>query len=152
MKLKLQRETPFKLTTYGALFIDEQYESHTLEDMLREILGRPASEWKVKGETAIAAGVYELYLVDSPKHGKDTIRLRNVDGFDCIDIHSGVTKESTEGCITVGDTVHPSTLPPSISGGLNNHVLERLKAKVVPALKAGEACTIEILNPPGWGA
>lgn len=150
MKLLLERNAPFHLTTFGSLSIDDVYECDTLEDMIREKVGQPVASWKVPKETAIASGTYALYLVDSPAHGPDTLRLRGVEGFDFIDIHSGVTKESTEGCITVGNDIHMNENPPRISGGLLNHVLAKLKAKVVPALKAGVLCTIEIRNPPGW--
>lgn len=150
MRLLLERSMPHNLTTFGTLFVDDAYYCRTLEDMLREVRGRPAAEWKIKHETAIGAGDYELYLVDSPAHGPDTLRLRNVDGFDCIDIHSGVSKESTDGCIIVGSVIHPFNLPPTISGGLNAGVLAGLKSRVVPVLKAGEKVSITIANPQGW--
>lgn len=152
MRLLVQRGDPYRLTTPGSLAIDTFSECVTLEDMLREIAGEPVEAWKIPKETAIPAGVYELELVDSPAHGPDTLRLKNVPGFKFIDIHSGVSKESTEGCITVGDQLNMHALPPTISGGLVRGVLARLKGKVVPRLKAGERVEIEIRNPPSWGS
>lgn len=145
MKLLLQRLESFQLTTPGDLFIDGTAFCKTLEDQIRET-DQPVSQWKVKGETAIPAGIYELEIVDSPKHGLNTIRLKNVEGFDCVDIHSGVTNASTEGCILVGDQLHMLEMPPRISGGLNHQILAKLKAIVLPAIM-GEGATLEVRNP-----
>lgn len=149
MILHVQRATPIGATTPGQLSIDWIYFCETLEDMIRERPGVNVAEWKIKHETAVPAGIYELELVNSPKFGIDTISLINVPGFDDVRIHSGVNMYSTDGCLIVGDTIH-QTDPISISGGLNQHVLERLKAIVVPLIKGGVKCELEISNPPGW--
>lgn len=53
---------------------------------------------KVRGLTAIPAGRYRIGLRDSPKHGKDTLYLIDVPGFEYIDIHPGNTAADTMGC------------------------------------------------------
>lgn len=146
MKLTVQRALSANATTFGDLLVDGVPECVTLEDQVREIAGQPVASWKVRNETAIPAGAYSLGLVNSPHFGPNTIALLDVPGFKNVRIHSGVNRDSTEGCITVGDQKHPDTDPPSMSGGLARGVLLRLKAKVVPRLKAGERCFIEILN------
>lgn len=152
MNLELHRQWPVKATTFGDLLVAGSYFCKTLEDQVREIIGRPVSEWKIKGETAIGAGRYDLGLVDSTHFGPNTITLLNVDGFDLVRMHSGVNKDSTEACIIVGDAIDAAADPPSISGGLNRLVLSHLKLIVTPAIMRGEKCSIEIFNPPGWPA
>ncbi|MFX7824823.1 DUF5675 family protein, partial [Acinetobacter baumannii] len=61
MKLLLQREPSTKQSTPGKLFIDGQFECHTLEDIVR-----PRGV-KVYGQTAIPAGTYQVVLTMSPR-------------------------------------------------------------------------------------
>lgn len=142
-----REDSPFD-TTFGRLFIDGERFCQTLEDALREIPGRPVRDWKVREETAIPAGTYPLALRNSPKFGPDTLWIQNVEGFDLILIHSGTDKDSTEGCLVVGDQID---LPGgTISGGKARGVLQKLKDKVVPLLKSGEQVWITINNPPDY--
>ena len=68
---------------------------------------------KIKGETAIPTGKYEITLnVASPRFSKYEYymdicdgrlpRLLNVPGFDGILLHVGSTAEHSSGCILVG--------------------------------------------------
>ena len=147
MKLTVQRQPSANGTTFGDLLIDGVHQCVTLEDQIREIPGQPVEAWKVQDETAIPAGTYALGLVNSPHFGPNTIAILGVPGFKNVRIHSGVNRSSTEGCITVGDRKHPETDPPSISGGLSHDVLALLRARVADKIRAGERCSIEILNP-----
>lgn len=148
MQLELNRNWTRVDTTFGALWVDGALECSTLEDELREIPGRAVAEWKIKHETAIPAGTYAIELVNSPHFGPDTMSLVGVPGFDLIRIHSGEDKDSTDGCIIVGDVVDLQDR--TIHGGKAHGVLARLKHKVVEAIHRGEKVFIKINNPPGY--
>lgn len=102
MKLLLLREPSTEVCTPGMLFVGGRFECWTLEDVVREIPGRPVAEWKVKGQTAIPNGTYTVDLTFSPKYQKVMPILLGVPGFEGIRIHSGNTSEHTEGCLLVG--------------------------------------------------
>ena len=152
MELHLKRDEWGRIDTPGTLYIDGAYECRTLEDPVREDAFRPVAEWKVKTKTAIPHGRYELELVDSPKFGADTLNLRNVPGFDYIRIHAGNDEDHTDGCPLVGEELErePGDGSYRIKGGTSGPALRALKAKVVPALKAGEPVWITIENPDEW--
>jgi hypothetical protein len=124
---------------HGDLSVDMARFCHTLEDELRKV--------KVKAETAIAAGVYDLGLRDSPTFGPDSIEILGVENFTDVYIHSGSTEQHSRGCPLVGDTIDEKL--GTIGGGLARGVLARLKAIVVPHLKAGKPAKIEIRNAAG---
>ena len=154
MRLLLQREEPAvdrrtfpaRITTFGALSIDGAPECLTLEDaVLEDALEDPAN-WKIPGRTAIAAGVYEMGLEDSPKFGPDTLTIKGVPTHDLVRIHSGEDIDSTEGCTIVGDRIDRENF--KISGGKARGVLARLKAKVIAAIRErSERVQIEVRNP-----
>lgn len=121
--------------TPGEIRNDGEHFCFTLEDELREI--------KVRSETAIPAGTYELELVDSPKFGQDTISLKNVEGFGFIRIHAGNTEKDTEGCILVGEGLHGNTIMSS------RIALQKFKDLVVPLIKSGVVVHLSVLNAVG---
>ena len=91
--------------TIGKLYIDGQYFCDTIEDKVRDLNKDGVfddGEVKIKGKTAIPYGTYEVVWTYSPRFGKFTPRLLNVNSFDGVLIHSGNTAEDTEGCIIVG--------------------------------------------------
>jgi hypothetical protein len=75
---------------------------YILEDAVREIPNRPVSEWKVKSETAIPAGTYQVEKTFSKRFGKLMYQLMDVPGFEGIRIHAGNTSHDTEGCLITG--------------------------------------------------
>lgn len=90
----------------GKLYIDGVYFCDTIEDTDRglddkmkesEILKK-----KVKGQTAIPTGVYNVYITWSPKYKNPMPLIDNVKGYSGIRIHSGNTAKDTEGCLIVG--------------------------------------------------
>jgi hypothetical protein len=85
---------------------------------------------KVHGRTAIPTGCYRVGLRDSPKHGPNTLYLRDVPGFQFIDVHAGNSAADTEGCQLVGLTRD------EVAGtvGESRLALEELRAVVVPAV------------------
>jgi len=104
--------------TIGDLLLDGVRKSYTLEDAVREIPGRPVSEWKIPGVTAIPTGRFEVVIDQSPlfslraskKAGRPiqvwTPHLLQVPGYAGVRIHSGIIPAHTEGCILPGLT-HP---------------------------------------------
>lgn len=98
MKLTLKRIALKPSYTIGHLYIDGKYFCDTIEDKVRDL----SKEKKIKGQTAIPYGTYEVTWSYSPKHKKFTPRLQNVPQFIGVLIHSGNTAADSEGCIIVG--------------------------------------------------
>lgn len=97
MKLTLVRDNLNKNYTEGKLYIDEVYFCDTLEDTVREV--------KIQNETAIPKGHYRVIINMSTRFKKLMPLLLNVANFTGVRIHSGNTKEDTEGCILVGKKI-----------------------------------------------
>lgn len=83
--------------TIGELYIDGTFFCFTLEDEIREV--------KVKDETAIPAGLYNIKINYSPKFKEFMPLIEDVPGFDGIRIHAGNNDDETSGCILVGMSV-----------------------------------------------
>ena len=97
MHLQIKRTHGTKNYTHGQLFIDGVYFCDTLEDEEREV--------KILGETAIPCGTYKVILSVSNRFKKLMPLIVDVPNFAGIRIHSGNTKDDTEGCILVGKKV-----------------------------------------------
>lgn len=102
MELYLNRTDKRETRTNGDLYCEFVFLMHTLEDAVREVAGKPVSDWKVSGKTAIPSGRYRITLESSPKFGPETITINNVPGFSYIRMHSGNTEEDSEGCPILG--------------------------------------------------
>jgi hypothetical protein len=102
MKLTIKRNKSSAKSTIGELLIDGKHFSWTLEDVVRELPGVPVAQWKIKGKTAIPAGIYKVILSMSNRFKKIMPLVVNVPGFDGIRIHNGSYAEDTDGCILVG--------------------------------------------------
>ena len=102
MEIKLIRETFTDKSTIGRLLIDGLFYGWTLEDKDRYLEEDPRR--KVKGETAIPVGRYQVIINWSPRFKRELPLLLNVPGFEGIRIHSGNKPEDTEGCILPGKT------------------------------------------------
>ena len=94
MKLKLVREHGTKDYTHGKLYINDVYFCDTIEDEERAV--------KVQDKTAIPLGTYKVIINMSNRFKRLMPLLLNVPNFTGIRIHSGNTKDDTEGCILVG--------------------------------------------------
>lgn len=117
MKLTLKRIARKEGYTIGRLYIDDAYFCDTLEDKDRGLEQAMPLDMikriKVKGETAIPTGTYELSMRHiSPKYSRKKAfaftggvmpRLLNVPGYEGVLIHSGNTAADSEGCILVGE-------------------------------------------------
>lgn len=141
MELILKR-TRFRDTiTTGQLYVDGAYFCFTLEDKVREPKDgyKKVEDWKIKGETAIPSGLYQLILEFSPKFGGDTPTILKVPGFEGIRIHAGNTQFDTEGCIIVGYKVRDDGI---IIPGTTRICVNDLKQLI----RKSEHTTIRIMN------
>jgi hypothetical protein len=96
MELRVERTDFSETSTIGKLYVDDQFECYTLEDKVRPV--------KIKGETAIPAGRYEVIINFSQRFGRMLPLFLNVPNFEGVRIHPGNTAADTEGCILVGET------------------------------------------------
>ena len=106
MRLTLVRIANRPTYCIGKLYIDGKWFCDTLEDTDRglddSVTEKEILKIKVKGETAIPTGIYQLLLTYSPKYKKIMPLVNNVKGYQGIRIHSGNTAKDTEGCLLVG--------------------------------------------------
>ena len=108
MKLTLKRIALKPTYTIGHLYIDGKYFCDTIEDKVRDLKKEP----KIKGQTAIPYGTYEVITnVVSPRfkdrswakpYGGKVPRLVHVPGFEGVLIHPGTDQNSTSGCLIIG--------------------------------------------------
>lgn len=111
MLLQLRRFISEDDWTGGALYDlsdNKKLLAFTLEDEKRDV--------KVKGETRIPAGTYEVtlrteggfhekYSKKFPKMHRGMLWIRNIPNFEYVLIHIGNTDEDTAGCILVGNSL-----------------------------------------------
>lgn len=111
MELTLYRIETNSECTHGRLYDGDTHICDTLEDRDRGL----KTEWelatiaalKVKGKTAIPTGRYEIEITFSNRFQKPLPILKDVKGFLGIRIHAGNRAEDSEGCILVGERLHP---------------------------------------------
>jgi hypothetical protein len=119
-----------------------------LEDQHREI--------KVKGDTRISAGLYDLEIheVATPltlKHRtvygpwfEFHIEVMRVPNFTSVYVHAGNDELHTEGCLLGGDSVLNNMIQAKNQLLSSMAAIKRFYQDVYPRLKAGEKCTLEI--------
>lgn len=82
MTLILQRTHEVGDSTFGKLFLNDMtFLNYTLEDKVRDV--------KIKHQTAIPAGTYEIIINKSERFKQMMPLLLDVPGFDGIRIHKG---------------------------------------------------------------
>lgn len=129
--------------TIGRMSLNEVYFCDTLEDTDRglnaamsvdEILAK-----KVKAETAIPTGKYDVILTFSPRFKRVLPLLLSVKGYEGVRIHAGNTAEDTEGCLLVGEN--------KIKGQVLNSraTLEKLMSVLLECEKRKEKISITIV-------
>lgn len=105
--LELIRKYKKKNYTIGKLYINNVYFCDTLEDTDRGLNNEMSLDQikskKIKGQTAIPSGTYEVIVSYSPKFKRFLPLIVDVPGYSGIRIHPGNTHADTEGCILVGE-------------------------------------------------
>jgi len=153
MELKVLRFSSQEDSTSGLLFLEEDGKSkflcYTLEDEYRET--------KIKGETRIPAGSYEITLrKDGGFHQKYSKRfsdihrgmlhITNVPGFDYILLHCGNTDEHTAGCLLVGDTQHNNSIDKNGFIGKSTQAYKRIYPAIASAIERGNKVKITYID------
>jgi hypothetical protein len=138
MNLILKRRPSLVDCTIGELFEDDTKLCYTLEDVVREVPGKPVPEWKIAGETAIPEGRYKITVTHSQHFNRDLPLLNGVPGFLGVRIHPGNTDEDTEGCILVGTAVAGDSINES------RKAFESLFHDIRDAIDVGEEVWITI--------
>lgn len=143
LNLKLERKIKTQQSTIGELSINGVFECFILEDVDRGLnsnmtLAQIASI-KIKTQTAIPTGTYNVVKFFSPNHKENLPLLEHVPGFAGIEIHVGNFAKDTDGCLLPGeakvvDAVQHSTIATA-----------KLHAKIFAALAAGGTVTIEVV-------
>lgn len=101
MKIKVVRSVFNPTSTLGRMFINDSFFAYTLEDTDRNLNGDCRK--KVKGQTAIDPGTYEVVISYSNNFQRYLPLLLKVPCFDGIRIHGGNTCEDSHGCILIGE-------------------------------------------------
>jgi len=147
--LRLLRRAVTDLATEGDLYLDDALIAYTLEDRDRGLDAdmdlRDLRRRKILGATAIPTGRYRVFLWRSPRHGPDTLGLADVPGFYGINVDVANRAEELLGCIAVGLDPGPRD---DDWIGRSGEALARLKAAVVPRMKAGEECWLTVDRVP----
>jgi hypothetical protein len=153
MKLKVLRFSSQEDSTSGLLFLDGdlglEFLCYTLEDEDRAL--------KVRGETRVPAGTYEIKLrTEGGFHGRYTKRFAgmhkgmlhviNVPNFKWILIHTGNTDEHTAGCLLVGDSQENNKIIKDGFVGKSTNAYKRIYPPIAKALEKGEKVTIEYID------
>ena len=137
MHIRVVREPTKNDTTLGALFIDDHWQCHTLEDIIR-----PVGE-KIYGETAIPPGRYKLVLSMSNRFIRILPEVLAVPNFTGIRIHAGNTAKDTHGCLLLGQTRNVEAR----SIGQSKLALEAFMTKITAVWDAKSELWITYVNP-----
>jgi len=147
-------------STASILAVDGVFECFILEDKVRQsaISGRPVSEWKIKGVTAIGVGTYAVKITVSARFKRRMIQLMDVLGFGGIRCHGGITASDTEGCLLAGQSVIPELghdgadkapgLDTTIAMGTSRPAADALFRKIDEALERGEEVWWQVCGLP----
>ena len=142
MELRLERKYRNNNYCIDKLYIDGKYFSDVLEDPDRGLTDNMSLEEikkiKIKGNTCIPYGTYNVTITYSPRFKKNLPLLNNVKGFDGIRIHSGNKPQDTEGCLLPGfNKVKGQVIDSRVT-------TDKLIAQIQQALNKGEKVTITI--------
>lgn len=142
MELNVKRIARKDGYTIGRLFINNEYFCDTLEDtdrglkdtmQVNEILAK-----KVKAQTAIPTGKYDVILTFSPRFKRVLPLLLSVKGYEGVRVHAGNTNKDTEGCLLIGENKAKGQV-------LNSRAtLEKLMSILLDCEKRKEKVTILI--------
>ena len=142
MELKLIRKYRKTDYTIGILYINNKYFCEILEDTDRGLKDSMSLEEikkiKIKDQTCIPYGKYQILMTYSPKYKKIMPLVNNVKGFEGIRIHSGNTNKDTSGCLLPGFN--------KIKGQVINsrETFNKLYSLIQTAINNNKKVTIEI--------
>ena len=151
MKLKVLRFSSQEDSTSGLLFLEKDekldFLCYTLEDEYRDS--------KVRGETRVPAGTYEIKLrTEGGFHEKykkryafhkGMLHVTNVPGFEYILIHTGNTDEHTAGCLLVGDSQENNVIVKDGFIGKSANAYKRIYSDIAEAVER-EKVIIEYID------
>lgn len=153
MKLKVLRFSSQADCTNGLLFEDSDigllFMAYTLEDEHRVL--------KVKGETRIPAGIYNIKFRDEggfnerykkrfPGLHKGMLEICEVPGFEYILIHCGNTDEHTAGCLLVGDSQENNKIIKDGFIGKSTNAYKRIYKDIAREIELDKKVTIEYVD------
>lgn len=142
MKIDLHRKWLKKGYSIGILSVNGTRICESLEDEDRGLsFDMPLDEIKkrkIKGETAIPIGRYQITWTYSPRFKKMLPLLNGVPGYEGIRIHSGNKAKDTEGCILCGKNTEVATVTNS------RYWTSKVNAMIEAACKRKEEVTINI--------
>ncbi len=152
MKLEVLRFSSQNNSTLGMLFDvtkGRKFLCFTLEDEARDT--------KVKSETRIPEGIYELKLrTEGGFHGryikkygnkfhKGMIHVQDVPNFRYILWHTGNTDKHTAGCLLLGDTSQQNITKEGFIGG-STTAYKRVYPTIAEALTEGKQVRVKYID------
>jgi len=156
MKLEVLRFSSQVDSTSGILFeitdIGKRFLCYTLEDEARAL--------KVKGETRVPAGTYNIGLrTEGGFHSKYSkkyfgihvgmLHVLDVPNFEYILIHTGNTDEHTAGCLLVGDAQENNNIISDGFVGKSVNAYKRIYPSIAKAIQKEEEVTITYTDYDG---
>ena len=156
MRLQVLRFSSQADCTHGLLFeiseIGKRFLCYTLEDEHRVL--------KVRGETRIPAGIYNIKLRTEggfhqrydkkyPGIHRGMLHVTDVPGFEYILIHTGNTDEHTAGCLIVGDSQENNLILRDGFVGKSVNAYKSIYPSIAKAIAEGEEVTIEYIDFDG---
>lgn len=142
MEILIERRWKKPAYTIGVMSVDGARLCETLEDTDRGLKSSmPLGEIqkrKIKGQTAIPAGRYQVLMTYSPKFKKNMPLINAVPGYSGVRIHPGNDASATEGCVLVGENK-------AVGKVLNSrHWFNILLEKIKAAINAGQKVWLTI--------
>jgi len=152
MKLEVLRVSSGDDSTSGLMFDvtnEIKFLCYTLEDEYRDE--------KIKGETRIPAGTYEVVFRKTggfnSKYNErfaeihlGMLHITNVPNFEYILIHCGNTDEHTAGCLLVGDSQTNNQIKKDGFIGSSTQAYKRIYPPIAKALENGECVEITYID------
>ena len=153
MKLKVLRFSSQEDCTNGLLFEESEmglrFMCYTLEDEHRAL--------KVKGETRIPAGIYNIkfrkvggmdkkYSKRYPGIHQGMLEVCDIPNFKYVLIHCGNNDSHTAGCLLVGDSQENNVIVKDGFIGKSSNAYKRIYPNIAKALDRGEEVTIEYID------
>ena len=142
MKIIILRLNKFDTCTISEVFVNGAFFSYCLEDkdrgLRQDMPLKDIMAIKVKGQTAIPTGTYNVAYTYSYKFKKMLPLVENVPGYSGIRFHRLNTDKDTEGCLgfgwwTGGERILASKL-----------YTDRLVRMIANAIDIGDTVTLEI--------